>query len=264
MTILRDIVNLLIKIFTLTSQWKNGILGEDMKPSNSAGIFLPFKDLKKLLDSKSLGRQSVARSVSSESNDEQADHRPEHALFKEAMADVKRISRTNCAPPIPSTPIFPNDKTNPANEPVTQLKNLVKYGIGFVVSLTPEYVEGTAYNVNPEVARRLHRGEFSIQDHIDLHGLRVDAAHEVIDDFLKQSIISGKRAVLIIHGRGLSSPAKPILKSKVYRWLTTSPWHKWVIAFASARLCDGGAGATYVLLRQKPLTKRFRKAKIGH
>lgn len=253
-----------LQCFTLTLQWKNGILGEDMKPSNSAGLFLPFKDLKALLESKSLGLQPDPACATGESIDEQADHRPEHALFKEAMADVKKISRTNCAAPIPSTPIFPDDKTNPANESLTQLRNLVKYGTGFVVSLTPEYVEGTAHGVNPEVARRLHRGEFSIQDYVDLHGLRVHDAHEVIDDFLKQSIISGKRAVLIIHGRGLSSPAKPILKSKVYRWLTSSPWHKWVIAFTSARLCDGGAGATYVLLRQKPLTKRFRKARNCH
>jgi len=51
----------------------------------------------------------------------------------------------------------------------------------------------------------------------------------------------------------------PVLKSKVYQWLTSSPWHKWVVAFTSARLCDGGAGATYVLFRTRPLTKRFRK-----
>jgi len=49
------------------------------------------------------------------------------------------------------------------------------------------------------------------------------------------------------------------LKTNLYRWLTCGPWRKWVLAFTSARLCDGGAGATYVLLRQRPLTKRFRK-----
>jgi len=78
---------------------------------------------------------------------------------------------------------------------------------------------------------------------------------------LNKSIVAGRRAVLIIHGRGLSSPHEPVLKTKVYQWLTSAPWHKWVIAFTSARLCDGGAGATYVLLRQQPLTKRFRKNK---
>ena len=84
-------------------------------------------------------------------------------------------------------------------------------------------------------------------------------ARETVNAFLTQSVTAGKRAVLIIHGRGLSSRADPILKSKIYLWLTTSPWHKWVIAFTSARLCDGGAGATYVLLRRKPVTKRLRK-----
>jgi len=230
-----------------------------MKPSNSSGVFKPFKNLKSLLESKSFELQPAPAPDSGKSKEDQTDRRPDHTLFKEAMADVKRISRTKCAVQIPSAPESPGANINPEYESVAQLKNLVKYGTGFVVSLTPEYAEGMAKDVNPEVARRLHRGDFSIQDHIDLHGLRVHDAHEAVDDFLSKSIMSGKRAVLIIHGRGLSSPAEPILKSKVYRWLTTSPWHKWVIAFTSARLCDGGAGATYVLIRRKPLAKRFRK-----
>jgi DNA-nicking Smr family endonuclease len=232
-----------------------------MKPSNSSiGDFKPFKNLKALLEGKSLALQPAPAPASGQSNEDPPDRRPDHMIFKEAMADVKRISRTKCAAQIPpkserrGTSII-----SPETESVAQLKKLVKYGTGFVVSLTPEYSEGMAQGINPEVARRLHRGDFSIQDHIDLHGLRVHDAHQAVDDFLSQSTMTGKRGVLIIHGRGLSSPAEPILKSKVYRWLTTSPWHKWVIAFTSARLCDGGAGATYVLLRRKPLTKRFRK-----
>ncbi|MBW2637920.1 MAG: Smr/MutS family protein [Deltaproteobacteria bacterium] len=126
---------------------------------------------------------------------------------------------------------------------------------------TPEYVEGTWHTVHPEVAKRLHRGEFSIQSHVDLHGCSADNAKKVIHDFLRESIRTDRRAVLIVHGRGLSSPVKPVLKTKVLEWLTSSPWNKWVIAFSSARTCDGGAGATYVLLRKKALTKRFKKAK---
>ena len=128
-----------------------------------------------------------------------------------------------------------------------------------MVSLTPEYIEGIDNTVNPAIAHRLHRGDFSIQAHIDLHGQRAVAARETFDRFLHQNIAAGKNTLLIIHGRGLSSPAGPVIKSKVHQWLTSSPWHKWVIAFTSARMCDGGAGATYVLLRQRPLTKRFRK-----
>ena len=231
-----------------------------MKPLNSAsGVFKPFKDLKALLESNSVELQPAPVPASKEPQEDRTDRRPDHMIFNEAMAGVKRISRAKCAAQIPLTPESTEANLNPDHESVAQLKNLVKYGTGFIVSLTPEYAEGMAQGVNPEVARRLHRGDFSIQDHIDLHGLRVHGAHEAVDGFLNKSILSGKRAVLIIHGRGLSSPAEPILKSKVYRWLTTSPWHKWVIAFTSARLCDGGAGATYVLLRRKPLKKRFRK-----
>ena len=231
-----------------------------MKPSNSSsGVYKPFKDLKALLESKSVELQPASAPASKEPKEDRTDRRPDHTIFKEAMAGVKKISRTKCAAQIPLPPETPDVKLNPDHESMVQLKNLVKYGTGFVVSLTPEYAEGMAQGVNPEVARRLHRGDFSLQDHIDLHGLRVHDAHEAVDDFLSKSVASGKSAVLIIHGRGLSSPAEPILKSKVYRWLTTSPWHKWVIAFTSARLCDGGAGATYVLLRRKPLKKRFRK-----
>lgn len=235
-----------------------------MKSSNSSsGVFKPFKDLKALLESKSVELQPLKSPAPRKPPAQQNDRRPGHLLFKDAMAGVKKISRAKCAVPLPP-PLATEAPETGRNldvdpESVAQLKNLIKYGTGFVVSLTPEYTEGMARDVNPEIARRLHRGDFSIQDHIDLHGLRVDDAHQAVAGFLNNSVMAGKRAVLIIHGRGLSSPAEPILKSKVYRWLTTSPWHKWVIAFTSARLCDGGAGATYVLLRRKPIKKRFRK-----
>ena len=92
----------------------------------------------------------------------------------------------------------------------------------------------------------------------------IDEAREALEAFLKDAIRTGKRAVLIVHGRGLSSPDIPVLKSKVYAWLTRGPWRKWVIAFTSAKLHDGGAVATYVLLRQRPLTRQHRKKNIRH
>ena len=143
-------------------------------------------------------------------------------------------------------------------EVLEKLANLVRYGSGFNVSDTPEYIEGTGYNVPSSVAKRLHDGDYSIQAHMDLHGLRADDAKEVFEEFLNWAITTGKRGVLIIHGRGLSSPSEPILKNKVREWLTRGPWRKWVVAYSSARKCDGGAGATYVLLRQRPVSKRLK------
>jgi len=96
---------------------------------------------------------------------------------------------------------------------------------------------------------------------VDLHGLNVAEAREVFDNFLKKSLSLGRQAVLIVHGRGLSSPLQPVLKAGVCRWLTSGQWRRQVIAFTSARSCDGGAGATYVLLRQRPVTRRRIKTR---
>jgi len=183
----------------------------------------------------------------------------ERQLFRSAMSDV--------------TPIAPRDRRkktlntlqpkavqgNPDSEALVYLKNLIRRGEGFVISDTPEYMEGTGHCVPDLVARRLHRGDYSIQSFIDLHGLSVAAAREAFETFMSAAVARGKRAVLVIHGRGLSSPAEPVLKTQVYNWLTRGRWRNWVIAFCSARSCDGGTGATYVLLRRRPLTKRTRK-----
>jgi DNA-nicking Smr family endonuclease len=64
---------------------------------------------------------------------------------------------------------------------------------------------------------------------------------------------------LVIHGRGLSSPADPVLKTKVAEWLCSNRWRKWVVAFTSARMCDGGSGASYILLRRRPLSRRTQR-----
>jgi DNA-nicking Smr family endonuclease len=240
-----------------------------VKSPYSSRNFRPFKNLQALLEEKAIELKSVSIPKPNESNklDEvKVDQRSDRIIFEEAMADVKKISRSNCALTSQTTFKHSNSDKNlefDEYESLVQLKDLIKYGTGFIVSLTPEYVEGTANNVNPEIARRLHCGYFSIQAHIDLHGFGAKDAHQAVDRFLNKSILAGKRAVLIIHGRGLSSPHEPVLKTKVYQWLTAAPWHKWVIAFTSARLCDGGTGATYVLLRPQPLTKRFRKKNVA-
>jgi DNA-nicking Smr family endonuclease len=148
---------------------------------------------------------------------------------------------------------------NDAQEAVEGMKALIASGRGFVVADTPEYNEGIGYRISPQMAERLHRGEFSIQAHIDLHGLGVEEARITFEDFLRESVIRNRRSLLVIHGRGLSSPGEPILKAKVIEWLTRGPWRKWVIAYSSARLCDGGAGATCILLRTRPVTKRHKK-----
>jgi DNA-nicking Smr family endonuclease len=233
-----------------------------MKSRKSFLIHHSFRDLKVLLKAQSIslpdGQSLEIATLETEQNSNF-----EEKLFIEAMEGVIPISRDNWDEGIfqtrrPEIRLPEGSEKEEDAETLSKLKSLVKNGTGFNILETPEYIEGTGYNVHPEVARRLHRGDYSIQAHVDLHRLDTHDAREVFEKFLKRAVLTGKRGVLVIHGRGLSSPAGPILKSKVIEWLTRGPWRKWVIAYSSARSCDGGAGATYVLLRQRPVSKRTK------
>jgi DNA-nicking Smr family endonuclease len=231
--------------------------------SESAGIFRPFENLKKLLKGKSLPLAPFRGETFSVKQIDVEPNHPEYEqkLFIKAMAGVTPMPRGKYIEEDDDVdirlPIHLEEDTDV--ETMSQLRSLVQDGSGFIVADTSEYIEGTGYCDNPEIARRLHQGDFSMQAYIDLHGMGVEAAQEAFDEFINDAIIKGKRGVLVVHGRGLSSPARAILKNKVQDWLTRGPWRKWIIAFSSARSCDGGTGATYVLLRKNPFTKRLRK-----
>ncbi|MEW6377416.1 MAG: Smr/MutS family protein [Thermodesulfobacteriota bacterium] len=233
-----------------------------MKSSKSSLTFKSFQDLKTLLENKSF---SLPKRKKPDVKDRDREQNPEleEKLFIEAMEGVTPIPRNNCVQRILQIELPESSRDKEDAETLSKLKDLVKYGTGFNVSDTPEYIEGTGYHVHPEIARRLHRGDYSIQAHVDLHGLLVEDAKEVFEKFLKWAVTTGKTGLLIIHGRGLSSPSEPVLKRKVVEWLTRSPWRKWIAAYSSARICDGGAGATYVLLRQRPLSKRKKIRRTG-
>ena len=224
----------------------------------SSGSFQPFRHLKTMLQNRAIGAEELpAQRVALTDEDRRGGDRDQR-LFEKAMADVTPLKNRGQIPP-------ETFSRRPALPPIADydgslaaLRELVRTGRGYRVADTPEYIEGTGYQVPAGIARQLHRGTFSIQAHIDLHGMTVAMAREAVDNFLRDAVQRGYGAVLIVHGRGLSSPAEPVLKTKVVQWLTRGPWRKWTMAYASARLCDGGAGATYVLLRTTPLTKRRR------
>jgi len=231
------------------------------KASKTSETYKPFQDLGSLLESwafplASHAAQKPEQKIATQSPSDQA---CQERLFQEAMADVVPLSQGSALPEPVECRVLKAPEQDLEAEALACLEDLVQRGNGFVVSDTAEYMEGIGYGVSPEMARRLHRGDFSIQGHLDLHGLVVEDAKDAFEQFLRESLYLDKRAVLVIHGRGLSSRKKPVLKTKVKEWLTSGPWRKWVIAFTSARSCDGGAGATYVLLRQRPATKRVRK-----
>ncbi len=231
-----------------------------MKPTRSALCLKSFEEIRALLKAKSVSFPNAPLQAPP-AVEEVPEAENEEDLFRQAMEGVTPIPHPNFVER--GLPRLPPEKTEEPSEaePLLKLRDLVQQGMGFEVAHTPEYIEGTMYQVPPEVARRLHRGDFSIQAYINLHRFKVADAQEAFERFIKWAVATGKTGVLIIHGRGLSSPHEPVLKQKVVEWLTRGPWRKWVVAYASARSCDGGAGATYVLLRRRPVSNRFKRTK---
>ncbi|MFO7686913.1 MAG: Smr/MutS family protein [Desulfobacterales bacterium] len=232
-----------------------------MNDDRRSGSHRPFKHLNRILDRDSLPLSTGPKAPAPVEIDDEENAACDAALFNAAMSGVAPIAQDKFSP------IEDVSAETGRRQPhqlrcdvLCRLAKLVQTGDGFSVADTPEYQEGVGPRVHPRVSRHLHGGRYAIEAHIDLHGLNAPEAERAVDDFLREAVRSGKRTVLVVHGRGLSSPQQPVLKTKVRDWLIRGAWRKWVMAFASARLCDGGAGATYVLLRQKPLTRQFRKS----
>ena len=98
----------------------------------------------------------------------------------------------------------------------------------------------------PDVLGRLRRGQWAIQDHIDLHGLTRDEARERLAAFVRDAVQRGLRCVRVVHGKGHGSPGAAGAQGQGARWLAQKAD---VVAFAQARPAEGGAGAMVVLLR---------------
>jgi DNA-nicking Smr family endonuclease len=101
--------------------------------------------------------------------------------------------------------------------------------------------------LSSQVLRKLRRGHWSIQDHLDLHGLKSEEARALLVAFLNAALRRGLRCVRIVHGKGLRSKnAEPVLKRKIGNWLGQRDE---VLAFVQARPEEGGGGAVLVLLK---------------
>ena len=125
------------------------------------------------------------------------------------------------------------------------------------VTNLPEYMEGYAEGVSPLVMEKLRNGEFSVQQVVDLHGLSIESARETFEYFLNEAIKKSLKCIKVIHGRGLKSKRTPIIKDYLKTWIVRAMHRKWVTAFSNAIMPDGGPGATYILLRNKPEKKKI-------
>jgi DNA-nicking Smr family endonuclease len=165
-------------------------------------------------------------------------------LFREAIGDVRRLEPV-AAPPAPAKPaphphMFEADEAAVPGELLDMAFDPALLEVGEELSYLRD-------GYSPKLLRQLKRGQFSVQDDLDLHQMNAAAAQASIVAFLAEAKQHGQRCVRIVHGKGLRSRAAgPVLKGLTDRLLRRRDD---VIAFASARPAMGGTGAVVVLLK---------------
>ncbi|ASJ96717.1 DNA endonuclease SmrA [Shewanella marisflavi] len=115
-----------------------------------------------------------------------------------------------------------------------------------VVSVKKEGVQG-------QVFKLFRQGKYEVQADLDLKGIALPRARELLYDFVVNSQQAGFRNLIVIHGTGVNNqpfPAK--LKSCVTAWLEEI---QGVQAFHSAPKIWGGAGAMMVMLAKSSQDK---------
>jgi DNA-nicking Smr family endonuclease len=93
----------------------------------------------------------------------------------------------------------------------------------------------------PKILRQLRRGDWRVEDELDLHGLNRAQAGHVISEFLDDAKARRLRCVRIVHGKGTG-----VLREALRAAL---PERSEVLGFVEAPAAQGGAGAVLVLLK---------------
>ena len=96
----------------------------------------------------------------------------DNQCFLEAMSDVMPLKGEKIKiTPNPGANIRPSHPApDDEREAMAHLHDLVKGSIEMDITFSDEYMEGSVKGFSPRLMKRLKKGEFPVQDYIDLHG----------------------------------------------------------------------------------------------
>ena len=158
----------------------------------------------------------------------------ERALWGVAMRGVRPLSPNSVLPVFPPLP-----EPAPAAEIIASLP---------VSGPAPTRIPGA---VDRATVERMKRGQVNVEARIDLHGMDQRAAFASLMGFIETSSRAGRRAVLVITGKGAISGGGGVLRRNAPNWLMSSPLAGRILTIQAAHTRHGGDGAFYVLLRRK-------------
>jgi DNA-nicking Smr family endonuclease len=225
---------------------------EKKKPSVQG----PFSDLNRIMEQAGIHMRGADKAVDKPATKPSPPPPPlrqdtDESTFASAMADISRLSwrhepaRSSGPKPVPPP-------RSPELEEQMIMKEAIEGELSPLVQEHPEYIEGWVGVTGKRYLPNLRTGLYSIQEQLDLHGFNRIEARIVVEDFIERMSRFQSCCVKIIHGRGINSPSdRAVLKENLQLWLSSRRMSRYVVAYASAQLNDGGVGAVYVLLTSR-------------
>ena len=169
------------------------------------------------------------------------------ALFRSAIGEVTPLRKVEVPAitrprPRPRARMAEQDEAQALGEFARLLHSSTPLEAGDVASYRRDTLPARMF-------QRLKRGQYSVQDELDLHGAGVAQAEQLLREFLLEAHAHDHGCVRIIHGKGLQSDGgAPVLKNLLDRLLRQ---RNDVLAFHSAPPAQGGTGAVLVLLARR-------------
>jgi DNA-nicking Smr family endonuclease len=158
----------------------------------------------------------------------------ERALWGVATRDVRPLDPATVLPIVPALP---------EPTPVPEIAAPTRIAIAAATRAPGPIDRATV--------ERMKRGQVNVEARIDLHGMDQRAAFASLMGFIETGSRAGRRAVLVITGKGAVSEGGGVLRRNAPTWLMASPLAGRILTIQPAHTRHGGDGAFYVLLRRR-------------
>jgi len=164
-------------------------------------------------------------------------------LFAKAMSVVRPLSK-----PDKITIEKPKPKRKPSQKRHAFISPVSSHKVADELKPANDPSILKASGVSQEKLKQLGAGRPPIDIETDLHGMNRDEAYSALEKMFDIALQEKARVLCIVHGRGLHSQGKPVLKEAVYQWLRSGPYSSHILA-AIPKPYTGG-GSCLVLLRR--------------
>lgn len=238
---------------TLNSSKNNNILQEQMLALKK--LTPPKKEESHAEHSKNISQTTIIKSKEKANTEKKEIVEDDDALFFNALCGVQSLSTKGRDIPLPPKQIEENTLKVSVNNESTKSRNpyqeMVNNSLEIALHTSEDYIEAHVLGLDLMTVGKLQAREYKPEAHIDLHGLTVEHAYNNLVAFFRNAYQRGLRTVLVVTGKGKNSINNtPILRTKTSEWFTQDPFKRVILAFCTAKIEDGGAGALYVLIRK--------------